>query len=87
MKIDNVDESPIQQPYKTSDLALTTTLSLYFPIRTIDRDNPCKVIFLFDLTDELSAFVNRFWRNEVSVEPQTFFNQLKTIKTRIYANS
>ncbi len=73
--------------YKTSDLALTATLSLYFPIRTIDRGNPGKVVFLFDLTDDLNAFINRFWRGEITVEPQTFFNQLKTIKTRIYASS
>lgn len=87
MKIDNVDELSVQRLYKTSDLALAATLSLRFPIRTIDRGNPGKVIFLFELTDELDVFVNRFWRNEVSVEPQAFFNQLKNIKTRIYASS
>ena len=73
------------QFYKTADLGLATTLSLTFPILTIDRNNPRKVLFVFDLTDELSNFVNKYWRNEVVVEPQTFTNQIKNIKTRIYS--
>jgi hypothetical protein len=28
--------------------------------------------------------VNRFWRGELLVEPQSYFNQLKVLKTRIY---
>lgn len=74
-----------QQFYKTSDLGLTTTLSLYFPVITIDRSNPRKVLFVFDQTDELNDFINKYWRNEVVVEPQTFTNQIKNIKTRIYS--
>lgn len=85
MKIDNVDELPTQRLYKTSDLGLTTTLSLYFPIRTIDRSNPRKVLFVFDQTGELNDLVDKYWRNEIIVEPQTFINQIKNIKTRIYS--
>jgi len=78
-------ESPVQHFYKTSDLGLATTLSIRFPVRAIDRNNPRKVLFIFDFTDELKDFVDKFWRNEVVVEPQTFINQLKNIKTRIYS--
>jgi hypothetical protein len=85
MKIDNVDKLPTQQFYKTSDLGLVTTLSLFFPVRTIDRSNPRKVLFVFDQTDELNDFVNKYWRSEITVEPQTFTNQIKNIKTRIYS--
>lgn len=74
-----------QQFYRTSDLGLATTISLYFPIREINRSNPRKVLFIFDLTDELNNFVNKFWRGEVTVEPQTFTNQIKNIKNRIYS--
>lgn len=75
-----------EQFYKTSDLGLVTTLSLFFPVRTIDRSNSRKVLFVFDQTDELNDFVNKYWRNEVVVEPQTFTNQIKNIKTRIYSS-
>ena len=85
MKIDNVDKLPTQQFYKTSDLGLVTTLSLFFPVRTIDRSNPRKVLFVFDQTGELNDFVNKYWRSEITVEPQTFTNQIKNIKTRIYS--
>jgi hypothetical protein len=80
----NQNTSEIQF-YKTADLGLATTISLYFPIRTIDRSNPRKVLFVFDLTDELNALVDRFWRGEVVIEPQTFTNQIKNLKTRIYS--
>ncbi len=80
-------DAPVQQFYKTSDLGLVTTLSLYFPVRAIDRSNPRKVLFLFDITDELNNLVDKFWRSEVIVEPQAFTNQMKNIKTRIYTES
>ena len=85
MKIDNVDKLPVQQFYKTADLGLVTTLSLFFPVKTIDRSNPRKVLFVFDQTKELNDFVNKYWRSEIVVEPQTFTNQIKNIKTRIYS--
>ena len=71
--------------YKTSDLALATTLSLHFPIITIDRSNSRKVLFIFDRTQELDQLVEQFWQSKISVEPQTFTNQIKNIKTRIYS--
>lgn len=78
-------ENTVPQFYKTSDLGLATSLSLFFPVREIDRSGPRKVLFVFNLTDELNDFVNKYWRNEIVVEPQTFTNQIKNIKTRIYS--
>ena len=78
-------ETIAQQFYKSSDLGLITTLSLHFPVKTIDRSNPRKVLFVFDQTDELNDFVNKYWRSEIIIEPQTFTNQIKNIKTRIYS--
>lgn len=78
-------EPTAQQFYKTADLGLVTTLSLHFTVRTIDRSNPRKVLFVFDLTDELNDFVNKYWRSEIVIEPQAFTNQIKNIKTRIYS--
>ena len=85
MKINNENENNISRLYKTSDLGLATTLSLHFPIKKIDRNNPRKVVFAFVQTKELDDFVNKYWLNSIAVEPQTFINQIKNIKTRIYA--
>lgn len=71
--------------YKTSDLSLAATLSLYFPIALIDRTNGRKVLFVFNRTSALDELVTKYWQNKVVIEPQVFSNQLKNLKTRIYA--
>lgn len=74
--------------FTTSDLALTTSISLYFPLEVIDRtQNPYKAHFLFrkDPEGELVKFIECYWRGEVRIEPQAYFNQLKSIKARLYS--
>lgn len=70
--------------YKTSDLALATVLSLYYPIEPIDRTNLDRVQFLFKREEGLEEVVEKYWRRELRVEPQAFFNQLRIIKARLY---
>ena len=71
--------------YVTSDLALATTISLQFPIQDIDRSNPRKAVFVFLRSPELEDLVESYFRNELKISPQTFFNQLRDIKSRLYA--
>jgi len=71
--------------YITSDLALATTISLQFPIQDIDRSNPRKAVFVFLRSSELEDLVEGYFRNELKISPQTFFNQLRDIKSRLYA--
>jgi len=40
--------------------------------------------FIFAKSERVQDIVNRFWRGELLVEPQAYFNQLKVLKTRIY---
>lgn len=70
--------------FKTSDLPLATTLSLTFPIEQIDNSNPRRVEFLFNATTSLLSLVEDYWKGKVTVEPKTFFNQLRVLKSRIY---
>ena len=63
--------------FKTSDLALTATLSLLTPFESIDRTNPHKAEFIFKRTPELEKLLKKFWSNSLKVEPLAFFNQLK----------
>ena len=85
--MNNVNENQFKEFYKTSDLGLATTISLYFPIITTERINPRKVLFIFDKTDDLNKFIDQYWRGEVVVEPQKFTNQIKSIKDRIYSET
>ena len=74
----------INDYFSTSDLSLTTTLSLYYPVDSLDRSNLPKIQFLFRRDSNLDRFVESYWKGEIQVNPITFFNQLKAIKTRIY---
>ena len=70
--------------YQTSDLALATVVSLFYPIESVDRTNPRKAQFLFCRDRKLDDLVDEYWRGELKVEPQQFFNQLRLVKTRLY---
>ncbi|MBI5452516.1 hypothetical protein HY945_03565 [Candidatus Gottesmanbacteria bacterium] len=73
--------------YQTSDLSLATTLSLFAPIEEIDRStNPRKALFVFRKTPELEKLIDQYFRNEIKVSPQVYFNQLRAVKARLYAN-
>lgn len=74
----------VNDQYSTSDLALATMISLFYPLEAIDRTNSNKSQFLFKRDEELDQLIEAFWRKELQVEPQTYFNQLKIIKSRLY---
>ena len=70
--------------YSTSDLALSTMLSLYYPIEAIDRSNFNRASFIFKRDDGLDDLIEKFWRKELRIEPQSYFQQLKIIKNRLH---
>ena len=70
--------------YQTSDLALATVLSLSYPIEATDKSNPRKAQFIFRRDKNLDALIEDYWRGEVRVEPQIYFQQLRGMKARIY---
>lgn len=70
--------------YQTSDLALATTISLWYPVEAIDKTDPHKAIFLFRRDQNLDQLVESYWRGELKVSPAVYFNQLKVIKSRLY---
>lgn len=71
--------------YSTSDLALATAISLYYPLEVVDRTNPHKAQFLFKRDNSLDQFIEAYWRNELKISPQVYFNQLRIIKARLYS--
>ena len=76
---------PLNNYYSTSDLALASAISLHYPLQAIDRQNPHKAQFLFKRDEQLDKLIESYWRGELQVEPQTYFNQLKNIKARLYS--
>lgn len=71
--------------FKTSDLALATAISvLGIAIEAMQQTDSGRMNFIFTKSEKVQDIVNRFWRGELLVEPQSYFNQLKVLKTRIY---
>ena len=71
--------------YNTSDLATATAISLFYPIDSLDKQDPRKAIFIFKKDAGFEKLLEAYWRRELKVEPQTYFNQLKAIKHRLYS--
>ena len=72
--------------YQCADLGLITVLSLYFPIVSIKRQpNSRKAFFSFKQSKELSDLIQSYWRGDLRVEPRAYFDQLRTIKARLYS--
>lgn len=68
-----------------SDFPLVVTLSLFLPIQRVERDadNPNRCNFLFAQSLEADELMTRYYRHELTVEPQQFFNQIRAVKARL----
>lgn len=78
------NESENEKVYSTSDLFLAATLTLWFPIESLDKTDTQKVIFNFTENDNLKTTVVAYWSNALQVEPKALLNSLKTLKSRLY---
>jgi len=70
--------------WDTSDLGLATTISLFYPIKNIDKTDPKKVQFIFENSKKLNLLIDNYWKGKIKVDPAKYFNQLRIIKSRIY---
>ncbi|MDP2763030.1 MAG: DUF5659 domain-containing protein [Enterobacteriaceae bacterium] len=71
--------------YKTTDIALCSALCCHgYQIEAIDKQNPFKAIFLIKRDKQLNGMIQSYFTHQLKVEPLSFFNYLKEIKTRIY---
>jgi hypothetical protein len=71
--------------FSTSDLSLASALlSLGYRLEVVEKQYP-KSLFLFQRTKYLDEAVQGFWSGELRIEPKSYFNCLKEIKSRLYA--
>lgn len=74
--------------YRTEDLGLSTTLyTLNIPLESIERSlNERKVTFVFsNENNNLQQILQQYWRKEIRIEPQTYFQSLRQLKNLIYS--
>lgn len=71
--------------FETTDISLATTI-YYFgaKIESIERADPSRAVFIFPRNKELDALIQGFWSHSLQVDPLTYFNALKEVKTRLY---
>lgn len=80
-----IKELKLKDYYSTSDLALASAISLWYPLEALDRNqNSPKVQFLFKRDEQLDQLIESYWRGDLKVNPQVYFNALKNIKARLY---
>lgn len=71
--------------FSTNDLALSSALlALDFIMCDLDFSDPKKATFVFVEDQELREAVRNYWDNKLMVNPRTYFNTLKDLKSRIY---
>ncbi|MEI7653519.1 MAG: hypothetical protein WCJ70_04595 [bacterium] len=71
---------------KTSDIFLATTLSLFYPLDSLDKTNPSRTEFIFKSDDKQHELIESYWQKKLAIEPQALFTQLKYLKSRIYSD-
>jgi|WetSurMetagenome_2_1015567.scaffolds.fasta_scaffold52588_5 hypothetical protein len=71
--------------FQTADLSLAVALCVSgYVVAEMNRVSPTRSMFVFEDSAELQATMSGYWRGELRVEPQSFFNQMKILKARIY---
>ena len=67
-----------------TDLALSAYLTLKQKLIKIEDEYGTKVSFVFEDTPELQQDITSFYNNNSQVDPLTYFNSLKNLKSLIY---
>jgi hypothetical protein len=81
------DRLTLKKTFSTSDLALATAISIWLPLKEVDRSQDLhRAFFIFDRTEKLNDIVDKYWKKELLVEPRQYFDQLKALKGRLYSH-
>lgn len=71
--------------YETQSLSLASTLiSLGLSLDSVVKDPEGKATFIFPQTEELNQIIEIFWKRELKVEPNSFWEAQRFLKSRIY---
>lgn len=71
--------------YETQSLSLASTLvCLGIDLDSVIKDQQGKATFIFPQTKELNQATELFWKRELKVEPNSFWEAQRFLKSRIY---
>jgi hypothetical protein len=76
-----------QEVFETQDLNLSATLIVQgYKLENVHKGLDGKATFKFTSNPNLQLAIQKYWNNELLVNPQDLFNALKFLKNRIYSN-
>ena len=70
--------------YRTSDFSLAAALAVWLPIEAVDHTDARRAYFIFRQTTELKNLIESYHRRDLRIEPQSYFQAIKSIKARLY---
>jgi len=76
----------MENTMKISDFQLASVLlHLGYPLSSLDRTNPERVKFCFDIDEGETIYeaVDAFWKGTLQLEPKSLFMNQKILKTRL----
>ena len=79
----------INDYFRTPEFPLAVCLLHFgFSIEAFDRDpkTPSKLTFVFKRSEELEKLVEKFWKKELRIEPTSFYNISRELKSRMRAD-
>ena len=73
--------------FETNSFIIASTLiSLGIPLDSLVKDADGKATFIFTRTDNLELLLQSFWKRSLKVEPNSFFEAQRFLKSRIYGD-
>lgn len=77
-----------KEQFETTSLLLATTLvSLGFTLSSVDKIESHKAVFIFLKSNHLMECVTNFWEKSILLEPHTFYESMRFVKSRLYGES
>ena len=76
----------VEENVSLSDMSLVSCLvALQFPVVAFDRDPKeyPKIKMVFKKTKELEETINNFWSGSLKIEPKTYWNAIREMKSRV----
>ena len=73
--------------FTTYNISLSAVLVAFgFKLEKIEKGMGSKSLFYFLNTSELQDHNQKYWRKELTLEPQLLFDSLKFLKNRLYSS-
>lgn len=74
--------------FSTFDLGLAAALTTCeYNLIKLDKANPKKIRFVFEGDKDIEQVMLKYWNGKLKVSALSFFNNLKTLKNRLYSNN